>query len=496
MKIKKIIKLINIVIILLLLFSSNVMAFTIDENVYVSTIYDSILGYHYEGEERSNYKQFHCNGTPVYTFNRNNNNSSIVLSNSEIYDNEKCRRILENGYPIKSYAELKVNSDQEAYFATQEAIYVLFEEKDINKYITENDSGKRIISATKKILENATQKEVDFSEVASDWQIDETNDKYKYKEFKVTLLPEIKNAVISLQNVSDVSIKNRQNEIVTNVEDGDIIKIVATRGMNQDFQVKISYEKQSAILSQCYYFNSPNKKYLISESGDVKKEALWDISFQNLAKVIITNYDNNTKNAISESSFEILNDSQHVIKNNLTTNENGTVETMLEKGKYFIRQTNINEEYALASNLIEFEITQIEDVNLNVYNSEIIETETTQEKEEVNISEETEKVTENHVTNVTNVHNKNVEKEIIKQTNETNFENTNYFVNTIYRKNINNITKENIYNNEAWEETVQSKVLPGVNRTTRFVTEEFLEDMKNIERNVLTIPSLPIAVRE
>ena len=234
----------------------------------------------------------------------------------------------------------------------------------------------------------------------------------------------------------------------------------------------------------------------MAEKANIRKETIWSIDFQNLAPVTITNYENNTNNTLTGNIFDILDESQQVIKQGLVTNQDGKIETLLEEGKYFIRQTHVADKYSLASNLIGFEITNTQNVDLKVYNSEIVEKETTNEKTEVNITEETEKITENTVTNVTNFHTKNIEKEVVEKTNEINLESINYFVNTIHRKNINNITKENVYNNEAWEETIQSKVLPGVKRFTKFSTEKFIQDMNNIKSDKLEVPNLPIASRK
>lgn len=105
------------------------------------------------------------------------------------------------------------------------------------------------------------------------------------------------------------------------------------------------------------------------------------------------------------------------------------------------------------------------------------------------------KVIENKVNNITNIHQTNIDKEVTNRTNETNLEETNEFINTIYEKHINYATRNNIYENKIWNETITNSILPGRNQTTYQSKEEFQAYINRIKTAKIELPILPVAVK-
>ena len=71
--------------------------------------------------------------------------------------------------------------------------------------------------------------------------------------------------------------------------------------------------------------------------------------------------------------------------------------------------------------------------------------------------------------------------------------NMNYFINTINRKNVTNLTKENTYENEIFEDIVSShRVLPGVNNKTSKTRIEY----KNYVDSIKSSAILPVAFKQ
>ncbi|MBO5479299.1 MAG: Cys-Gln thioester bond-forming surface protein [Clostridia bacterium] len=494
---KKIIKLVEIFTIITILLGTNVKAFTVDTTARASIVFDDKMPYHYEAEEKVNYKMLTYKGGKVlYTLNRNNDIVMTLFTDAESYLDSVCERILENGYPAKTYQELGVSNGNEAYFATQEAIYAYLENKDINKYIAENEEGERILACTKQILEKAKKEEVSFIEIDSEWQVDETDDSYMYKQYGISLDSKIDSVGIELENASNVKVTTQENGTVSMTKNGDIIKILVPKGMNQDFKVKLSYEREGLNLYKIYHSSNTSIKYLIEERGQVQKEKTFDVEFKTLAPIIISNYDKETNEPISRSVFSILDKSYKTIKENLITDEEGKVQSFLESGDYFLKQTEISEEYSISEGLVSFTVKGIENIDLNVYNAEVSKEEINRENTQINVTEETKEIVENDVTNVMNIHTTNIEKETIHETNETNFENINYFVNTTYLKNVNNITKENTYSNNIWKEVVTNKKVAGENKTTNMTRDEYMTYIDFVKMGNLEVPNLPVALKQ
>lgn len=494
---KKTTKLLGIIIIIMVLLTGNVQALTIDSTIRAYIVYDDEVPYHYEAEEKVNYKMLEYNGSVLYTLNRDNDIVMTLFTNAETYSDSICEKIIENGYPVKTYEELGVDNKQEAYFATQEAIYAYLENKDIDKYIAENEQGERILSCAKQILEKAKNDEVSFTQVDSEWNIEQTDENYMYKRYKISIDSNIENVKIGLENPEEVRIYTQENTAVSDIKNGDIVKIMVPRGMNLKFKVKLSYEKESAMLYKCYHNSDTSIKYLTWETAQSQKEKAFEVEFKDAAPIIIINYENETKQTMPGSIFSILNESQEIVMQDLQTDEEGMIQTSLAKGKYFLKQTYVKEGYTLTEGMVNFEVKNIETISLNIYNSKQVQEEVvTSENTQINVTEENKKVVENEVTNVTNIHTTNVEKEIMHTTNETNLEKVNTFEDTTYLKNITNIKQQNKYPNKTWKENVTNDTLIQENDITNMSRDEYITYMDYIKLGSLEVPNLPVALKQ
>ena len=495
---KKIIKLGTIIFCMMIaIVNTNVQAYTVDTEARASIVFYQKLPYHYEGEEKGNYKKLsYKSGTTLYFLQRNQTSVMTLFTNVEKRKDDIIEGILENGYPAKTIEELGVTTSNEAYFATQEAIFAHLEHKDINRYIPENEEGKRILTCAKNILEKAKQKEVILKEIDKDWKVDGSDASRRYKQYNITLSSDIENARIVVENGEDVIIMNEENQTVTTVRNGDTIKILVPKGMNQEFQVKLVYEKFGTEVYNIYHTSNTNLQYLLAVQERVSRQKEFDVSFQNLAPVTIANYTYETKEPMEGSVFTISDHFNKPIRENLVTDENGEIHTFLEKGEYLLTQTKVKDGYSPSGQLLNFEINELKEVKLTVLNIKQTNEETKQEQTQTNVVKEDKNVVQTDVENITNIHQTNIEKEITKQTNETNLEEKNEFINTIYKKNVNYATRNNVYENKIWKETVTNSILPGRNQTTYLSKEEYQAYTNRIKTAKIDVPVLPVAVKK
>ena len=64
-------------------------------------------------------------------------------------------RVIINGYPYKTFEELGVQSEDEAYTATKQSIYCYIYNRTPDSYSGVDEAGERTVNAMRKILENA-----------------------------------------------------------------------------------------------------------------------------------------------------------------------------------------------------------------------------------------------------------------------------------------------------------------------------------------------------
>jgi TQXA domain-containing protein len=112
------------------------------------------------------------------------------------YATEELAGILSAGYPSKTYSELNLNSEEEAYFATQVAIWSLIEGYDVDAFRGE----RRVVEAIKKIYNEGTTKQ----------------DELYFGKFVIYDYNETEQSVVFA--------KNEQNEKDSSIEDSGIIE--------------------------------------------------------------------------------------------------------------------------------------------------------------------------------------------------------------------------------------------------------------------------------
>ena len=87
--------------------------------------------------------------------NENMKEYSVNLEGS--ITNEKIWKVIVNGYPYKSLEELGVKYKEEAYTATQFAIYSVLHNRNPEDYSSvRTESGNRTLNAYRKIMEAAS----------------------------------------------------------------------------------------------------------------------------------------------------------------------------------------------------------------------------------------------------------------------------------------------------------------------------------------------------
>lgn len=475
------------IIILIVIFATKCSAITVveGENIHIEKTIE--VPYYYEDEEKSSYDILEYKGKKVYKLGKYKSYSNEQVENVIRYNNTEIRNIFDSGYPMCMYEYLNCDNWYEAYIATQEAIYCKLENKDVNKYIAENDSGKRIISAMKDILEKAKKPIITIRET-SDW-IDLSSTE-KYKEYVIDCTHELVDCTIKTSN-SNTKITDEEGNIKEKIKSGEKIRLVALK--NTQIETNISAEAQ-IVNVYMHMFNSNQdvaKQYIIPEIKAVEEFANFKIDVETV-KVNVLNKDENN-NIIIGSCFEILDSEYNKIMENLQTNSFGKISLNLDKGKYYLRQTSVTGDYEISKALLEIDIQDGNNTNIYITNTKVQKEEITRVQKEINTKEETKQIKENNITEVTNINTTNINREIINERNITNLNNVNNFINTINRKNIINLEKENTYRNTIEERTEQNKILDGENINLNMTRSDYINYLDILMHNKISVPILPEA---
>lgn len=159
-------------------------------------------------------------------------------------------RVIINGYPYKSLEELQVFNVEEAYIATKQSIYCYLYNRGTEKYSGVGEAGERTLNAMNIILENAKKstetlgtQEVKIEE-ESEWEIDQIDENYMSKTYKVSSNININKYNISLENTpEDVIVTDKEDQIKTEFQEKEF-KILIPINLKESIKFKINITAQ------------------------------------------------------------------------------------------------------------------------------------------------------------------------------------------------------------------------------------------------------------
>jgi len=311
--------------------------------------------------------------TDAYNVNVNNYITDVTLW-----------RIITNGYPYKTLAQLGVANEKEAYLATKQAIYCYLENRNVNEYSGIGEAGARTLNALKQIWNNAMSSnetkisnEVKIEKVSSLWTQDKLNSNYVSKTYKVQAPAPITNYTIQINGENLPT-----GLIVTDVNN----KAKNTFNQNEEFKILIPVDKLTKdgnfeISVKTQMLTKP-VLFGVSENQELQNYALTAFSYEdsfgvfyeqyleNDAKIEILKQEKDTKKPLKGVEFQLLNSEKKLILQSLISDENGKI--ILENiipGTYYLKEVKTLPGYVLYDDYIKIDISLNEQVKVIVNNS-------------------------------------------------------------------------------------------------------------------------------
>lgn len=371
---KKIIKKIPIIILLSIIFISN--ALNIVKAVYeikeTSIIKIGEAPYHlkYYNESKKMYSYSVCSIVgyykenkfyPAYCLNRDLHGvgyvDSYTVDIDNVIGNNQVWRAVKNGYPYKTASEMGLETDYDAFAVTKFAVYCLLGQADINLYTAdENDSeGQAMLRALYKLVDIGRNGTETFSNELKISKITDLIEDGNY--YSITYKVNGENT-ISKYNIKSVSgltngdiLTDINGNIKTEFNSNEKFKIkIPKSNLNSDKNIDIEIEANLNNYPMFYGKTriSGTQDYLLTANSYQNLTANINTKLNlNTGKIIINKKDNETKQGIKDTTFEIYN-SQNQNIGIYTTDENGKIEIPnLYQGSYYAKETESNENYIL-----------------------------------------------------------------------------------------------------------------------------------------------------
>ena len=321
----------------------------------------------------------------------------VGQSNTQVLPDkaEKVVKILENGYPNVNIEKLGVETEEDGYLATSQAINWIIEEKNIediyqyfrpckleedNKSFSEQnlentqERGKKIIDAIYKLVDIAYNQNDEKIEIVEDGEfIQDEKEEYYSQAYKIATQNleatfdniEIKNAPKGTY-VADI---NGENKTAFNTEETFKI-MVPKNSINTDYTTTLNCYVHTNTYKLHYIKNEleENRIYvmLLKDKQEVIKSYELNIKGSTSSLKII-NTDEIANNAIEGATFIVENE---IIKEKVTTDKDGIIYiSNLPQGKITIKQISTNEDYILEQEAREIELKYNETSIVNFTNT-------------------------------------------------------------------------------------------------------------------------------
>lgn len=291
---------------------------------------------------------------------------------------ERIHRVLKNGYPYVSLAQLGVETEDDGYLATKQAIYWIIREKkleDVYGYFRPGQTeingqslddiqrrGRKVVDAIYKLVEigyngasqDVNSEEPEFAKIGEFKQ-----DRYKRKYYSQEYQVKKANSEINIIgiNLEGAQVVDLNGKIKTTLNVGEKFKIlVPTEKINTDLEVKVKYTSKETTYPVYYATsNMENKQnYIIIQDREdfAERELILDIK-GNCSTLEIIKIDEETKETIEGTTFELSYKDGEII-GTYTTDKDGIITVgELYARPILIKEIEANEKYALNSDIRE-----------------------------------------------------------------------------------------------------------------------------------------------
>ena len=275
---------------------------------------------------------------------------NYTVNISKLLNNEKVWRTIVNGYPYVTASSLGVESNDDAYVATKQAVFSVMLNRDVKSfYKAKNERGKKIIDAIYKISEkgkNGTQKyksaNINMKQIGN---INKLNENFYYIQYELNSdinLGEYK--INKLTNLPEgfyiTDLNNNKTSTFTSNENFRLV--IPKEYLDKDLTGKISIESKCKTYP-IFYGEAPNSNiqdYAVTYNAYENFEDEFDINIKtNKSKIKIIKKDEETDKPIEGIKFDLIKD--NIVIETKKTDINGIIQfNNLYQGNYMLKEVD------------------------------------------------------------------------------------------------------------------------------------------------------------
>ncbi|MBO5477097.1 MAG: thioester domain-containing protein [Clostridia bacterium] len=327
-------------------------------------------------------------GKVAYAVTYNNDNmpeGEVVYTH--FLTGHKVTTILLNGYPYVSYEEMGLQNDEEAYMATQLAVYEMISINQI-KDISNGTFSLDKIRASEEQYEEMVERVVNKAQELVEYAAENTYENLSYSRFDVDSVEVVDNGNETLigpfythtdpdeyvkmymgeayEDITEFKATSfyEESNIYTCDKDGNAISQVAT---GEPFYVKvIGNEKYFSQLNvsvttpklytRIYAGGKNEKKYAVLANNSLVSKTVTSLSDNVDTRDVKISFVNSEGETIDKLKYKLYDETGKILQDN--DGYSGWNEYRLPLGKYYVEIYDVPDEYFLNSNRYEIDLSE------------------------------------------------------------------------------------------------------------------------------------------
>lgn len=299
------------------------------------------------------------------------------VTNKDINYTQVWRTIV-NGYPYKTPKELEVQSKEEAYFVTKQAIYCVMLNRSMDLYRGFTERGNRLVKAIEKLknigLYGTQVPQEAGLQASKEGELLEEKEHYS-QAYTVTANVDISQYEVKLndQYKSGIFIADSSGKLKQKFQSGETFKVMIPKAQaNKPIDLEMTIKAKCKTYPIFYGVTTiqGTQDYAITYSayGDFTKKVKLNTNF-NTGRIQIKKINEETSEPIENVTFELL-DVDGKSLGTATTNQEGIANfERLYPGNYQIKEVITGEQFVLNSEAFDITVEWNKTVTKTITNS-------------------------------------------------------------------------------------------------------------------------------
>ena len=320
-----------------------------EDRGYSTPLVCSIVGYYNE------------NGTffPTYCMNKElpgAETTEYTVNVNSLINNDAVWRVVKNGWPYKTAAEMGLGSDFDAYAVTKFAVYCVLGESNLSYYsaVPGDATGEQMLN----VLNNLVNIGFNGTETKSmgTMNVSKVNgflkaDGFYYQDYKVSSTVNMSQFIVSFSNLPEGTyVADIYNNPKNTFSNGEIFRIlVPTNKLNSDLNGNINIQGKCETYP-VFYGEAPAgyQNYVVTYSSFGDENISTDLKIStNTGSLKVIKVDDETVVPIEGVSFSLRSEDGSFETQGITDSNGVLTFNNLFQGKYILTETATGENYIL-----------------------------------------------------------------------------------------------------------------------------------------------------